>query len=166
MYTKGKMDVMFEKLNLPLSRDEILKGIKQLKNNKGAGPDKLLNVFFFFFFFFVLFLLLFVFLFIHGIHNLLPHLDMLFNTIFNHGYFPKEWSLGEIIPLHKKGNINNVENYRGITLLSTLGKLFTSRLTRWAEDYSVSVEARAWFRETMSTTDHIFFHYTISSHII
>ena len=82
---------------------------------------------------------------------------MLFNTIFNHGYFPKEWSLGEIIPLHKKGNINNVENYRGITLLSTLGKLFTSRLTRWAEDYSVSVEARAWFRETMSTTDHIFF---------
>ena len=60
MYTKGKMDVMFEKLNLPLSRDEILKGIKQLKNNKGAGPDKLLNVFFFFFFFFFLFCFVFV----------------------------------------------------------------------------------------------------------
>ena len=29
------------------------------------------------------------------------------------------------MPLHKKGNINDVNNYRGITLLSVLGKLFS-----------------------------------------
>ena len=46
MYIRGETDVMFDELNLPLSRDEILKGIKQLKNNKGAGPDKLINEFF------------------------------------------------------------------------------------------------------------------------
>ena len=28
---------MFEELNLPLSREEILNAIKQLKNNKGPG---------------------------------------------------------------------------------------------------------------------------------
>lgn len=85
MYIRGEIEVMFEELNLPLSRDEIMKAIRQLKNNKGAGPDKLINEFF-----------------LHGAHILLPYLDILFNTIFNHGYFPKEWSLGEIIPLHKK----------------------------------------------------------------
>ena len=28
-------------------------------------------------------------------------------------------------PIHKKGNINRIENYKGITLLSVIGKLFT-----------------------------------------
>ena len=41
----------------------------------------------------------------------------------------------------KKGDIGNVENYRGITLLSVVGKLFTSilnkRLNDWAENYNV-----------------------------
>jgi len=32
------------------------------------------------------------------------------------GYFPERWSEGYVIPLNKKGSINNVENYRGITL--------------------------------------------------
>ena len=70
----------------------------------------------------------------------------------------------------KKGSINNVENYRGITLLSTLGKLFTrilnNRLTHWAEDYSVYVEAQAGFRESMSTTDHIFSLHGLISHYL
>ena len=45
MYIRGELDVMFEELNLPLSRNEISKAIKQLKNNKGAGPDKMINEF-------------------------------------------------------------------------------------------------------------------------
>ena len=36
---------MFEELNLPLSREEILNTIKQLKNNKGPGQDKMINEF-------------------------------------------------------------------------------------------------------------------------
>ena len=49
------------------------------------------------------------------------------------------------MPLHKKGSVENVENYRGITLLSVIGKLFTNilntRLIDWAENYQVYVEA-------------------------
>ena len=37
---------MFEELNLPLSRNEISKAIKKLKNNKGAGLDKMISEFF------------------------------------------------------------------------------------------------------------------------
>ncbi len=74
--------------------------------------------------------------------------------------FPDSWSDGHIIPLHKKGNINSTNNYRGITLVSTVGKLFTrvlnNRLSAWAEQYFVYIEAQAGFRKNMSTVDHIF----------
>ena len=64
-----------------------------------------------------------------------------------------------IIPLHKKGPLDNVNNFRGITLLSKLGKLFTrilnNRLTDWADEYAVYIEAQAVFRAAMSTVDNI-----------
>ena len=60
----------------------------------------------------------------------------------------------------KKGNINDENNYRGITLLSTLGKLFTRilnyRLMNWTENYAVYVEAQAGFRANMGASDNIF----------
>ena len=55
-----------------------------------------------------------------------PTLINLFNKIFEKGHFPEAWSEDYVIPLHKKGNVNDVENYRGITLLSTVGKVFSS----------------------------------------
>ena len=62
--------------------------------------------------------------------------------------------------MHKKGDTNKPENYRGITLLSTLGKLFTrilnNRLNNWAEKYNVYIEAQAGFRKHMGTTDNIY----------
>ena len=46
--------------------------------------------------------------------------------------------------------MNEVANYRGITLLSTLGKLFTrilnNRLNKWAEEYGIYIEAQAGFQ--------------------
>ena len=37
--------------------------------------------------------------------------------MYEKGHFPEVWSEGYVIPFHKKGSINDVENYRGITLL-------------------------------------------------
>ena len=57
------------------------------------------------------------------------------------------------MPLHK-GDQDDPGNYRGITLLSTLDKLFTkvlnNRLNSWAEIYNVYIEAQAGFRKNMS----------------
>ena len=39
------------------------------------------------------------------------------------GYFPHSWSKGFVVPLIKKGCLNDENNYRGITLLSTLSFL-------------------------------------------
>ena len=84
----------------------------------------------------------------------------LFNKLFQIGYFPEKWSEGYIVPIFKKGDVNEVANYRGITLLSTLGKLFTTilnnRLNKWAEEYGIYIEAHAGFRKHMSTVDNVF----------
>ena len=84
--------------------------------------------------------------------------------------FQKNGPKGYIVPLHKHGSINDTENYRGITLLSVLGKIFTrilnDRLSKWAENYSVLIEAQAGFRPGMSTTDNIFVFHGLISHIL
>ena len=84
-YERNEFSVMFEELNLSFSHQEILKAIAQLRTNKSAGPDKLLNEFF-----------------INGKEVLSTTLLILFNKLFEMGNFPEEWSEGYIIPLHKK----------------------------------------------------------------
>ena len=152
-YESNEFSIMFAELNLPLVLQEILKAISQLRTNKSAGPDKLLNEFF-----------------INGKEVLSTTLLILFNKLFEMGYFPEEWSEGYIIPLHKKGSINEVENFRGITLLSTLGKLFSrvinNRLSEWAEKYYILIEAQAGFRPGMGTVDNIFVLHGLITHFI
>ena len=41
----------------------------------------------------------------------MPTMCNLFNKIYETGHFPDSWSEGYVIPLHKKGSINDVENY-------------------------------------------------------
>ena len=142
-YVRGEFQIMFDELNLAISGDEIKMAIKQLRNGASAGPDLFLIEFF-----------------KKGSNVLISYIQNLFNKIFEIGYFPVKWSEGFIIPIFKKGDINEVSNYRGITLLSTLGKLFTrilnNRLNAWAEEYNVYIEAQAGFRKHMSTIDNIF----------
>ena len=48
----------------------------------------------------------------------------IFNLILETGIVPTDWAIGIIQPLYKnKGSINSPDNYRGITLLSCIGKL-------------------------------------------
>ena len=140
-------------MDIPISSDEISKAIDELANGKSAGPNRILNEFF-----------------IHGKSVLLPYLHILFSKVFETSYFPSAWSVGEIIPLHKKGDKSNVDNYRGITILSTRRKLFTrilnNRLNRWAETYSILIEAQAGFRENMSTSDNIFVLHGLITHFL
>ena len=152
-YADREFGIMFDELNTSFSEDEVIKSVKQLKSNKAGGPDKIINEFL-----------------IHGRQILVLTICKLFNKIYDMSYFPEEWAEGYIIPLHKKGSANDVENYRGITLLSILGKLFTrvlnNRLSEWAENYYVLIEAQAGFRPGMGTTDNIFVLHGLITHIL
>ena len=73
--------------------------------------------------------------------------------------------MGVIVPFHKSGDTKNVNNYRGITLLSNFSKIFTivlnERLTRWADAEGKLSECQAGFRKGFSTLNNIFALYSI-----
>ena len=61
----------------------------------------------------------------------------LFNDILQSSEVIPEWALGMIVPLHKDGPKLDTANYRGITLMSCLGKLFLSILNNRLIVYSI-----------------------------
>ena len=70
---------------------------------------------------------------------------------------PSEWNEGSIVLLHKKGDNKDINNYRPISLLSQIGKLFSKIILCRMETilgYNQSRE-QAGFRKGFSTTDHI-----------
>ena len=134
---------MFQELNMPILDSEVIWAVKELKCGKSCGEDLVLNEFF-----------------IHGKDHLVEFITPLFNFIFDSGHFPDQWSNGLLVPLHKFGNYSSPNNFRGITLLSMLGKLFTrvinNRLDKWAEAYGVYIEAQFGFRSGRGTVDCIY----------
>ena len=78
----------------------------------------------------------------------------------NHSYREMHFS-GVIKPLYKnKGDPTLPENYRPITILSCMGKLFTvmlnTRLNTFLEVNNILNETQCGFRASYSTTDNIF----------
>ena len=64
-------------------------------------------------------------------------------------------------------SLNDVNNYRGITLSSCIGNVFlNNRLYDWEEAYNVFIEAQAGFRKSMSTVDNVFILHGSISHML
>ena len=51
-------------------------------------------------------------------------LSLIFKLSYNTGYIPAEWKLANVVPVHKKGGKNKVENYRPISLTCLVMKIF------------------------------------------
>ena len=71
---------------------------------------------------------------------------------------PIEWMQGAVFPLHKDGDERDPMNYRGITLLSIVGKVFTrvlsNRLMSFAERKRFGiVEEQGGLRPNKGTED-------------
>ena len=45
-----------------------------------------------------------------------PFLVTFFSKILETQNYPEEWSIGIVTPLHKTGELDNPDNYRGVTL--------------------------------------------------
>ena len=85
----------------------------------------------------------------------------MFNVILNSGSIPSDWGIGIIKPIYKnKDEPTKPEYYRGITVLSCFGKLFTAvinkRLTKYLDAHRILGEEQAGFRQNYSTVDHIY----------
>ena len=100
----------------PIEVDSVIK--HQLKSNKGCGPDGLSP----------------------GIFKLLPvqwifHLTCLLNAVFTVSY-PGSWLFANLHIIFKKGSKTLCDNYRGISLINAMSKIY---------DYVLYNRLRQWF---------------------
>ena len=131
-------------LDAAITCDEINKAAKRIKLGKACGEDSISNEFL-----------------KHSLDMFMPVYVRLFNKILDSGIVPETWLNGIIVPIFKnKGSRNESRNYRGLTILSCLGKLFTAivndRLNSFCEENDIVSLNQAGFRKGFSTLDHLF----------
>ena len=93
-------------------------------------------------------------------NTLMILLTHLFNTTLRLGDFPAIWSHGVIIPIHKKDDRLNVDNYRGIIISSCMGKIFIKILTRRKDNYMRASDIwrmnQCGYKQDHRTEDNLF----------
>jgi len=95
----------------PISESEVENCIKHLNNTKSVGIDgievKLLKA---------------------VSSEIAPTLSFNFNSCLERGYYPDCFKVAIVIPLHKAGSRSEISNYRPISLLSNISKIFETLL--------------------------------------
>ena len=74
-----------------------------------------------------------------------PSLTRVFNCSMSCSKFPSQWKLANVIPIYKKGKLTEVSNYRPVSLLSCLSKVFEKVVFRHLFNF---------FRENMKLSIH------------
>ena len=77
-----------------------------------------------------------------GVIKLLPptwivFITFIFNNLFLNSIYPQSWSVAKLFTIFKKGNRLLPSNYRGITIINCLAKVFDMMLCR---------RLQLWFR--------------------
>ena len=96
-----------------IGSSEVENELKMLKSNKATGWDgispKILKL---------------------TAKGLAPSLTSLYNTVIRKGNWPNTWKMGEWTPVFKKGDKTDRGNYRPITVLNSVDKVFESLLSK------------------------------------
>lgn len=130
-------------LDSPFEMRELILFLKTSKSNKAPGLDRISYEFY-----------------KNAPDSFLNEILSLLNFIFLHEEIPNSFRSSLLIPLFKKGDLNTVSNYRGLSLLDTLYKMFTglilSRINSWLDFNGIINEFQAGFRKDYSTIDNLF----------
>ena len=86
--------------------DRILGILLNIDINKSAGPDEISGI-----------------VLKNCAYTLAHPLSILFNLSFSMGIVPPDWKLANVVPVHKKGDKCDVNNYRPISLTSLVVKV-------------------------------------------
>lgn len=129
--------------NINITIDNVTKAINEAKNNKSPGLDSITNE-----------------LLKNGGDALNDSLLKLFRRLVILKGTPTEWNQGIIIPIFKKGDKKDLNNYRGITLTSCVSKIFNrivcKEISNFLEDQNILSEVQGGFRKDHRCEDHIF----------
>ena len=120
-------------LDKEIEKGEIAKCVRKLKNNKTGGSDGIVGE-----------------LLKYGGSRMVDLLEQLFLVIWQEDIVPRQWRDGLIVNIFKKGDREDPGNYRGITLLSVVGKVFckilNNRLVQCLDKEGALHEGQAGFR--------------------
>lgn len=105
--SSGSTDLNINIGDIEIPKSTVLKELLSLDTSKGVGLDGIPPIF----------------LRLTAKHICDP-LVYIFNLCLKEGIFPKVWKSARIVPVHKGGSRSDVENYRPISILPTLSKLF------------------------------------------
>ena len=125
----------------PIETTEIKNAIQSLANNKAGGEDEITPEM------------------LKAMDETnLGTLKILFNKVWEEEKVPEQWRNGIIVKIPKKGDLSDCNNWRGITLLSVVSKVFTKIMLSRIRDAVDSKlrEEQAGFRPGRSCTDQIF----------
>ena len=125
-----------------ITREEVVGRVRKLKNGKSAGIDEISGE-----------------MIKHGGEKVIDWIWKLCSKAFVEGIVPKDWRRAVIVPLYKgKGEKGVCRNYRGISLLSVVGKIYAGilveRVRRVTED--MIGEEQGAFRSGRGCVDQIF----------
>ena len=130
-------------LNGEILLEEVAQAVKKLKNGKASGFDNIVNE-----------------VIKYGGENVTRLIWRLCRRCFELEHIPQEWMKGVIFPIYKAGDCRDPNNYRGISLLSVVGKLYSSvlnrRLVDWSEKNNIILEEQGGFRPGRGCADQLF----------
>ena len=113
-------------LNIDITLVEVEDSVRRLKNGKSPGSDGIVSE-----------------LLKNGGKVMKQCLLHLCNLAFRKAEVPMDWLRGVVVPLYKDGDKRDPLNYRPVTLLSIVGKVYTGvlqeRLLQWCEKHGVLV---------------------------
>jgi len=122
----------------PITENEVAKVAKSLKNKFTSGNDDIPD-----------------YVVKQCIDYLKKPLTDIYNLSLESGIFPEQLKIAKVIPVHKKGNTKNINNYRPIATLSVfskmLEKLVYNRIIAFIESNRIITDAQHGFRSKRST---------------
>ena len=131
-------NVYIPMLDDPITPDEVAAQIKKMKPHKACGPDGVPP----------------------SVSRLLPiqwilTITTLFNAIFCTGAYPVSWSTTKLFMIFKKGSRLLPNNYRGISIMNTISKLYDMVLCERLERWYVPPREQAGAQKGRGCLEHI-----------
>ena len=84
-----------------------------------------------------------------------PALKCIFNQSLNTGIFQEKLKIAKVIPIHKKGSLNDISNYHPISLLPSISKIFEKlifkQLSTYFNEHKLLYDSQYGFRAGHST---------------
>lgn len=126
----------------PVTENEVIIYINNLKNNTAPGPDGISVET------------------IKSIHKYISKpLAHLINLCFLNGRVPTAWKEAITTPVYKAGNKQILTNYRPISVINNIAKVFEqsikTRLTNYLETFDILTKSQYGFRSKISTEDAV-----------